>query len=306
MYHVSMSFFATVSLVLSFVMICPAFARSLNELEDLDEIGKGRIKAIDAEIRRHPGQWKLYEKKAKLYRNMFQEEKALTEFEKAIRLNPKEPRLYRQKAELYMSLGRNAEALREYHRLLVQDPGDAGALTGIAVILQAGGQGPGDNDEALKFFNRSIQADPGSKSSHEYRGELYMKLGRYREAAKDFDFLVKNKPGDMKSLFLRADAYLKGRDYPRALADYTRIIELHGDVAEPYVIRGDVYRSAGSYRKARSDYEKAIKLEPPREVMARAHYGLAMVYHKLGESKLEKEELSRARALGYFRGERSR
>jgi len=306
MYHVSMSFFSIAALVFSLVIACPAFARSLNELEDLDEIGQGRISAMDAEIKRHPGQWELYEKKAKLYRNMLQEEKALTEFEKAIRLNPREPRLYRQKAELYMSLDRNAEAMREYHRLLVHDPDDAGALAGIAVILQAGGKGRGDNAEALKYFDRAIKADPNSNTSHEFRGALYMKLGRYGEAARDFDFVVRHKPDDLKALFMRADAYLKGRDYPRALADYTRIIELHGDVAEPYVIRGDVYRSVGSIRKARSDYQSAIALEPPREVMARAHFGLAMVYHKLGESKLEKEELSRARALGYFSGKRSR
>ena len=86
----------------------------------------------------------------------------------------------------------------------------------------------GNFEQALNWYNQSIETDPSRATSYNSRGKLY------------FDH---NRPAE-------------------ALTDYNRGIELDGSIAELWANRGAAYGMQGNLSAALNDLSRAIELDP--------------------------------------------
>jgi tetratricopeptide (TPR) repeat protein len=91
-----------------------------------------------------------------------------------------------------MRAKRFPEASAKFQQCLTTKPNFAEAHNNLAYSLRK--QGPRNYAEALAHYNRAIQLNPNLAEAYEYRGALFVLLGRKAEAEKDLAALKKLKP----------------------------------------------------------------------------------------------------------------
>ncbi len=119
--------------------------------------------------------------------------------------------------------------------------------------------------------------------------------GDFETAKQDFNEAVKVDPKNKDAYFNRAVFYSQQKNYGLAIADYTQYIEMAPDYAG-YFGRGTAYDANGNSEKALLDLNKAVELKPE---FAQTYNNRALVYLKLKEYEKGRQDVLRARSLGF-------
>ena len=82
-----------------------------------------------------------------------------------------------------------ARAQEKFDQAVKQDPGFAEAHNNLAFCLRK--QGSQNFQKSLEHYNRAIALKPNLAAAYEYRGVLYMEMGRKADAEKDLATLRK-------------------------------------------------------------------------------------------------------------------
>lgn len=90
--------------------------------------------------------------------------------------------LYNQGVQL-MHNKKFAEAQVKFQAALSQNPNFAEAHNNLGYSLRK--QGPQNYTKALEHYNQAIQLKPSLAEAYEYRGVLFLKMGRRGDAEKD-------------------------------------------------------------------------------------------------------------------------
>ncbi|MGA8654983.1 MAG: tetratricopeptide repeat protein [Chthoniobacterales bacterium] len=90
--------------------------------------------------------------------------------------------VYNQGIQL-MHAKKFAEAQVKFQQALSGNPNFAEAHNNLGYSLRK--QGPQNYSKALEHYNRAIQLKPNLAEAYEYRGVLFLKMGRKAEAEKD-------------------------------------------------------------------------------------------------------------------------
>jgi tetratricopeptide (TPR) repeat protein len=85
-----------------------------------------------------------------------------------------------------------AEAQIKFEQALSQNPSFAEAHNNLGYSLRK--QGPQNYAKALEHYNKAIQLKPNLAEAYEYRGVLFLKMGRKADAEKDLATLKALKP----------------------------------------------------------------------------------------------------------------
>lgn len=84
------------------------------------------------------------------------------------------------------------EAQAKFEQALSQNPNFAEAHNNLGYSLRK--QGPQNYSNALEHYNKAIQLKPNLAEAYEYRGVLFLKIGRKADAEKDLATLNALKP----------------------------------------------------------------------------------------------------------------
>jgi tetratricopeptide (TPR) repeat protein len=84
------------------------------------------------------------------------------------------------------------EAQVKFQQALSENPNFAEAHNNLAFSLRK--QGPQNYSQALEHYNKAIQLKPDLAEAYEYRGVLFLKMGRKAEAEKDLPTLKTLNP----------------------------------------------------------------------------------------------------------------
>ena len=98
---------------------------------------------------------------------------------------------YNQGVQL-MHAKKFAEAQVRFEQALSQNPNFAEAHNNLGYSLRK--QGPQNYSKALEHYNKAIQLKPDLAEAYEYRGVLFLKMGRKADAEKDVATLKALKP----------------------------------------------------------------------------------------------------------------
>lgn len=120
----------------------------------------------------------------------------------------------------------------------------------------------GDHKEAIKDYDKYIEANPKDPKAYNYRGIAYFKLKNYEKAIADYSKALNLNPALVSSINNRGEAYFKLEDYDKAAKDFTKAIQLDPDNVSAYYSRGLTYSKDDKHDKAVKDFTKAIELEP--------------------------------------------
>ena len=121
-------------------------------------------------------------------------------------------------------------------------------------------------DDALKYFNYSLQANQKYVPSLVYRAIVYVYLKQPENAIADCNSVIALKALNGKPAAevykIRADAQTENKQFKLAEQDYTSAIALDSTNAEYFRSRGGVRGALKNYQGAIADYGSAIALNP--------------------------------------------
>lgn len=184
------------------------------------------------------------------------------------------------------------EAINLFSQVLVQEPRDTAALSGIirASLLSNNLKDAqkhienairyypnnsefylregilynlkGEYAKATNSFDKGIEFSGGSISIQLYinRGVANMQTENYDDAVQDFTDALENNPRNSSALNYRAFANYRLGMYEEAIADYNKAIDLNPDNATAYYNRGMAHLRSGDKIKACPDFHKACSL----------------------------------------------
>jgi tetratricopeptide (TPR) repeat protein len=151
--------------------------------------------------------------------------------------------------------------------------------------------GKGDYENAVSFFNRTIELDPNMVDAYLFRGLAYRNLKKYKEAMEDYNKIISLEPNSAAAYNNRGVVYWKQGKFKEALADYNKTISLAPNDYIVYKNRGVVNFEMGNYNDALTDYNKAISLNPK---FAQSYWNRAVNYLKLNKKDEAKKDFKSA------------
>ncbi len=126
----------------------------------------------------------------------------------------------------------------------------------------------GNHNEAVKYYNKGIEANPDDSCLFNNRGLAYYELRKYDEAISDFNKAIELKPVFAEAFFNRGRAHWRKGGYnkteflDKAVSDFSKVIELNPDDMEAYYNRGLAYSSYMHWHKKKISKTKRSGFTP--------------------------------------------
>ena len=108
---------------------------------------------------------------------------------------------------------------------------------------------------AIEHYKKALEINPYYAESHNNRGIVYSKLGRWQEAIKDFSQAIKIKPDYADAHYNRGNAYLNLGRHQDAIESYKQAIRIKPDLAEAHYNLGNAYLLSGDKESALEEYK---------------------------------------------------
>lgn len=184
--------------------------------------------------------------------------------------------------------GRLAEAERLFKKVLKKEPGHAGALNLLTIVLTKLERFA----EAEKYIAAAVASNQQSDASYFNYGLISQKLGKLQQAQDQFSKAIELNPSAFQNWNSRGVIFNKLGQYDRAIADFDKAISLNPKYYEAFYHKGQSLFELGQYEEAATLYDKTIALKPD---MAEAWFGRGKVCAAL--ERYGEAEICYARAL---------
>ncbi|NWJ96334.1 MAG: tetratricopeptide repeat protein [Chloroflexi bacterium] len=250
---------------------------------------------------------------------------AVAQYSEYLRRFPNSFQGHLQFAKLYLELGQFDKALTEAQTAIKNTTGIDTQITAEALVVAGRAQlSLNRSTEALAYFEQALQRRSDYIEAHYQRGNALFALKRFNDARSEYTTVIAsnsnafpeahyrlgliylqqlNDPQKAREEFELAvkqqpnlvAAYLQlGQLYSRnnatleeSLAAYTEVIKYDGRNFAAYYLRGLLLEGKNNLVAAEADYRKALEIEPGL-VNARQHFALILLKSgKLGEALKE-------------------
>ncbi len=281
-------------------------------------------------IRLHPQKNIYYEKRALIYHNTGNDNKAKQDWEKASTLQSKNAEVYYNLALIYEKEKNEKKFVENLNKAISLKPDLLDALykrgtyyynkkkIGLAIkdfekiysikptykndillYLARGYSKTNKCDKALVFFNEYL------KKTHSRDSELFIekgicqkKLKNYKKAISSFNKAIALDNKNVKAYVERALLYSETGKDRMAERDFSKAIELDKKNPLPYFKRGVIKFEKQKYKEALEDLNKAVKYAK-KNVPAEYYYYRGACYFNMGEVNKACNDLTKASDMGY-------
>jgi len=162
-----------------------------------------------------------------------------------------------------------------------QEPADKMFTLGTSSLFS------GHFEEAISFFQKSIQFRPRFFAAYVNLGLAYSGAGRHLEAIQSYNQAIRIKSDFFLPYLGLGESYYKTGNFSQAIEAYKRAIQYKPDLALAHYGLASVYAHVERYQEAIEAYQEAIHLNPK---YAEAIMGLGVVYERLGRYKESAEK----------------
>jgi len=183
-----------------------------------------------------------------------------------------------------------AEAIRTAEELLRAYPDGTDSMR-IAARLQSS---LGNSEAAAAIWQRCVELDPHCAEAYFKLGEIANSGGNVQQAATLFGKAAALVPDDPLAPALQADALIKLGRAEEAVAVLEPRARAPAMLDKAMLILGQAYLQLSQLDKAKQTFETLIRADPDE---ARAYYGLARVYARLGRKDESQENLEKFKSL---------
>jgi len=269
----------------------------VDELEDISDYYQKRGKyqdstaVVEMGLRLHPNSSILMLKRATLYLEIGEAQRALQIIDRLPERNDTDANLVR--AEIFMQLNRREEALQILHQVMDEELSEKSALcldiTGILVedgmhgeavefLLEAIAEDPknidllfelaysyeqlGNTSEAILVYKSILDNDPYSSETWFNLGQACFNESRYDEAIEAYDYALVVNPKDLLAQLQKAHSYFQDGQFIQAAAAYKEY-GLHSEITAAVLIyEGESYEKATLFEQAIECYRRALDIDP--------------------------------------------
>ena len=152
----------------------------------------------------------------------------------------------------------------------------------IANVLGAAHARSGRLEDAVTWFTKALQIDPGYADGHNNLGNALKSLGRAEEAAASYQRALQIKPDFFEAHNSFGNALRDLGDPDAAIASYHRALEIKPRYADAHNNLGNALRELGNPSEAVNSYQKALQIKPD---FVEAHYNLGNSLKDLGRTR---------------------
>ena len=292
----------------------------LDEARQLAAAGRRQdaLALLDRAVAQDPGRAEALERRAVLRFQAGDKKGGLADLDAAIAAEPGRAMAYCERAAARDSTGDTAGAEADLERALELDPAQATVRCNRAVLRRRRGDLRGARDdlehvlrrlpehprawfllgtihgqasehqEALRAFQRAIQAQPEWAEPYHERAVVLFALGKLDLALRDLDRAAALAPADATVFFDRGVVRKKLGNLTGATADYTRTVELDPGHKQAWFNRA-LLRQKQDPAGAESDLTRALALDPS---FARAAYCRGTLRWQRGDLDGAREDLA--------------
>ncbi len=184
------------------------------------------------------------------------------------------------------------EAEDFFERIVSSTPQSVGALVNLAQVYDEEGK----YTKAISLCDQVLSKNERQAEALQARAQAYLKTKQLTKAQADCDSAVQIAPAKPQSYCVRAQVMAKLERYKDALSDIDRAIALAPYSADFLCCRAQICMKLEQYERAVGDADEAIKLDAK---LPEAYYYRGRSYREMGEKKLARQDLQKARALGF-------
>ena len=256
-------------------------------------------------------------------------EEAIEECKEALKIDPEYEAAIFSLAHAYKRLKKYEEAIIGYERLMQLDPRDHKPPYNLGEIYMK----MDDIDKAIFYLQKAIDLEPERSSmAHNLLGTAYLDKKMLEQAEAEFKKALEMRLHIPDGHFNLALVYEERNELRRAVEEYKKEIELHPaaypthfNLAKLYVKTGSLHKGIEHFKEAikhKKDFangylflakayldlgenldeaviltKKGLKLAPESEYAPLAHFILADIYNRLGQTNKYHEELRKGQQL---------
>jgi Flp pilus assembly protein TadD len=120
----------------------------------------------------------------------------------------------------------------------------------------------GEKDEAIRYFERAVNADPDRFEPHLNLGILYEERGEWTDALRAFERAREVAPEQIRADYRLGRLHLKTRNFAGAEAAFRSFISRRDGHAPAWFYLGESLAGAGKFSEAGEAYSRAAALNP--------------------------------------------
>jgi arylsulfatase A-like enzyme/Tfp pilus assembly protein PilF len=267
--------------------------------------------------------------RARIFLKLNRIEEAIEECKEALKIDPEYESAIFSLAHAYKRQKKYEEAIAGYERLMQLDPRDHKPAYNLGEIYMK----MDDIDKAIFYLQKSIDLEPERSSmAHNLLGTAYLEKKMLEQAEAEFRKALEMRLHIPDGHYNLALVYEERNDLRRAVEEYKKEIELHPAAYPAHFNLAKLYGKMGYLREGIEHFKEAIKykkdfangylflakayidlgenfdeaillakkgfkLAPESEYAPLAHFILADIYNRLGQTDKYHEELRKGQQL---------
>ena len=183
--------------------------------------------------------------------------------------------------------GEDQKALKFFQKATETDPDDPLAWNGLGYCHA----GLNNHEAAIAAYQQAIKTNPSEETAYYNLGNYYIELGRFKEAVDAYKSVVRLQPEMASAYFKLGLTYARLGLFEKGMQAFNTVIELNPRAAPAHFNAGLAYNELGRYREAIDAHKNVIKINPE---FAPAYFNIGLAYEKLGQFENEIEALRQA------------
>lgn len=209
-------------------------------------------------IHRYPDFPISYFSRGQYYFSRGDNEKAMTDFDKAVALAPNYPHALNMRGFLYAISGEKAKARMDFDKVLQLQPEHSVAHYNRGLLLMQENK----LDSAYADFSSAIINDSAFTEAYIHRGLILMRQSKFRQAREDFSSALRMEPENIQALVGRGTASLKLSQLNDAINDLRHAHAVDPSQKETNFAMSLLFTELGKKDSAQYYFEKAGELRP--------------------------------------------
>jgi tetratricopeptide (TPR) repeat protein len=150
---------------------------------------------------------------------------------------------------------------------------------------------------AEKEYREALRQRPDVPEVHLELGEVYAGAFQWPQAEEEFRAQAKLQPGNAEALYRLGAALLEQGKVHEARVELVRADKLMPDMPETLYSLGKAASLEGDAAAAEKEWTKLLSIEKESSLAAQAHFGLATLYRKQGNTAAAQREMQEFQRL---------
>lgn len=234
------------------------------------QLNSPELKAVNKELVQDPNNAELYNKRAKVYLSLKQQEEALNDAKLAVKIDSTNADYYLTLVDAYFVMNNTRLAKETLLAMERRFPQNEVALLKLAELYYLVKQ----YQEAINYINKSLRIDETQAKAYHLKGNVYLEIGDTGKAISSFQTAIEQDNTYTDAFYDLGRLYGIKKEAV-ALDYFANALKLEPSHEQSLYARAKFYQDIGKYEEAVREYKSAISRIKTCDV---CFYNLGAIY----------------------------